>query len=155
MGKRNLGVLLALGLIAAGMFVPGCAYDRGNLVSDRGVSIETVQSSQVRISDVAVLEQDGGTVITGKVSRLHPGISGLGHVDVTILDPASNIIAKGAVPYAPRVLPETPGARKHRGAGFEVRLSCSLPAGTRVQLTYHAGRKLEAGVPDCGKNGPS
>ncbi len=152
MKVRNFSILFLLGLVTTGMFLSGCSPKHANLITKTGVSIETIHSAGAHISDVALSEDDNELVITGKVSRLNPAISGSGHVDVTILDAAGNIIDKGTVPYTPTILPKTPGARKHRGSRFEVRLHCALPAGGKVQVAFHARRETERSSPDCGKD---
>ncbi len=149
MRVKNFGILFLLGFVTTGMFLSGCAPKHVNLITKKGVSIETIHSARVHISDVAVSEDSNELVITGKVYRRNPSISGSGHLDVTILDPAGNVIEKGSVPYTPTTLPKTPGARKHRGSRFEVRLPCVLPSESKVQVTYHARVKLENNGLDC------
>jgi len=152
MRVKNFGVLFLLGVVTIGILLSGCAPKHVNLITQKGVSIETIHSAGAHISDVAVSEDGNELVITGKVSRLNRAISGSGHVDVAILDSAGNVIDKGTVPYTPTTLPKTPGARKHRGSRFEVRLHCALPARGKVQVSYHARLKPESGSPDCGKD---
>ena len=149
MRVKNFSVLFLLGFVTTGMFLSGCAPKHVNRITNTGVSIETVHSARAHISDVAVSEDGNELVITGKVYRRNRSISGSGHVDVTILDSAGNVIEKGSVPYTPTTLPKTPGARKHRGSRFEVRLPCALPAGSKVQVAYHARLKPESNSPDC------
>lgn len=149
MRVKNFNVLFLLGVVTTGIFLSGCAPKHMNLITKKGVSIEAVHSARVHISDLAVSEDGNELVITGKVSRRNPSISGSGHVDVTILDPAGNVIEKGSVPYTPTTLPKTPGARRHRGSRFEARLPCVLPAGSKVQIAYHARVKPESNGLDC------
>ena len=149
MRVKNFSVLFLLGFVTTGMFLSGCAHRQKNLVTKKGVTIETVHSERVRISHVAVSEDGNELVITGKVYRRNRSISGSGHVDVTILDSADNVIEKGGAPYTPTTLPKTPGARRHRGSRFEVRLPSVLPAGSRVQVAYHATVKPESNGLDC------
>lgn len=149
MRVKNFNVLFLLGVVTTGIFLSGCAPKHMNLITKKGVSIEAVHSARVHISDLAVSEDGNELVITGKVSRRNPSISGSGHVDVTILDPAGNVIEKGSVPYTPTTLPKTPGARRHRGSRFEVRLPCVLPAGSKVQIAYHARVKPGSNGLDC------
>lgn len=149
MRVKNFSVLFQLGLMITGMFLSGCTPKHLNLITQKGVSIETTHSTQAHISDVVVSEEGNEIVITGKVSRLNRAISGSGHVDVTILDPSGNVIDKGTVPYTPATLPKTPGARKHRGSRFEVRLNCILPTGSKVQVTYHARIKHKSDDLGC------
>jgi hypothetical protein len=152
MKVRNFSILFLLGLVTTGMFLSGCSPKHANLITKTGVSIETIHSAGAHISDVAVSEDGNELVITGKVSRLNRAISGSGHVDVTIRDFAGNVIDKGTVPYTPAILPETPGARKHKGSRFEVRLRYALPVGSKIQVSYHArlkpeGNGLDRGLP--------
>jgi len=144
MRVKNFSVLFLLGVVTTAMFLSGCAPKHVNLITKKGVSIEANHSARVDISDVAVSEDGNELVITGKVYRRNRSISGSGHVDVTILDPAGNLIEKGSVPYTPATLPKTPGARRHRGSRFEVRLPSVLPAGSKVQVAYHATVKPES-----------
>jgi hypothetical protein len=146
---KNVSGLFLLGFAITGMFLSGCTPKQKNLITSKGVSIEAVYSERVHISDLAVSEDGNELVITGKVHRRNQSISGSGHVDVTILDSAGNVIKRGDVPYTPTTLPKTPGARKHRGARFEVRLSCVLPAGSNVRVAYHATIKPGGEGPDC------
>jgi len=152
MRVKNFGVLFLLGVVTTGMFLSGCASKHVNLITKKGVSIETIRSPRVHISDMAVSENGNEFVITGKVYRRNRSISGSGHVDVTILDSAGNVIEKGSVPYTPTTLPKTPGARKHRGSRFEVRLPCVFPAGSKVQVAYHARVKPESNGLDCARS---
>ena len=138
MSAKDFIISFLLGFAIIGMFSSGCARKHKNLITQKGVSIEAVHSERVHISDLAVSEDGNELVITGKVHRLNQSISGSGHVDVTIMDSAGNVIERGDVPYTPTTLPKTPGARKHRGARFEVRLPCVLPAGSQVRVGYHA-----------------
>ena len=149
MRVKNFSVLFLLGFATTGMFLAGCAPKHKNLITQKGVSIEAVHSAQTHISDMAVSEDGNELVITGKVHRRNRSISGSGHVDVTILDSAGNVIEKGGVPYTPTTLPKTPGARKHRGSRFEVRLPGVLPAGSKVQVAYHATIKPGSNGLDC------
>ncbi len=135
---KYISGLFLLGFAITGMFLSGCTPKQKNLITSKGISIEAVHSERVRISNLAVSEDGNELVITGKVHRLNQSISGSGHVDVTILNSAGNVIERGDVPYTPTTLPKTPGARKHRGARFEVRLPCVLPEGSNVRVAYHA-----------------
>ena len=149
MRVKDISVLFLLGFVITGMFLSGCAPKHMNLVTQKGVFIESVDSAQAYISGMAVSEDGNELVITGKVHRRNRSISGSGHVDVTILDSAGNVIEKGGVPYTPTTLPKTPGARKHRGSRFEVRLPGVLPAGSKVRVFYHATVKPGSNGLDC------
>lgn len=149
MRVKNFNVLFLLGVVTTGIFLSGCAPKHMNLITKKGVSIEAIHSARAHISDMAVSEDGNELIITGKVYRRNRSISGSGHVDVTILDPAGNVIEKRSVPYTPKTLPKTPGARKHRGSRFEVRLPRVLSAGSKVQVTYHATIKSERNGFDC------
>ena len=149
MRVKNISVLFLLGFVITGMFLSGCASKHMNLVTQKGVSIEAVHSAQAYISDLAVSEDGNDLVITGKVHRRNQSISGSGHVDVTILNSAGNVIEKGGVPYTPTTLPKTPGARKHRGSRFEVHFPGVLPAENKVRVAYHATVKPGSNGLDC------
>ena len=84
MRVKNFGVLFLLGVVTIGMLLSGCAPKHVNLITQKGVSIETIHSAGAHISDVAVSEDGNELVITGKVSRLNRAISGSGHVETQV-----------------------------------------------------------------------
>jgi hypothetical protein len=149
---KYLGVLLVSGLAMAGVLLSGCVSDHFNPVKVGSFFIECIHSSAVYISDVTIDQDADGCEIAGKVYRRNPSISGLGHIDVAVVSPAGDVLEKVSVSYFPKILPKTPGARKHRGSRFEVRLASVFPQWCTVRVAYHGGSQSDKKVFDCGDN---
>ncbi|HKI49978.1 MAG TPA: hypothetical protein VKA69_11665 [Desulfobacteria bacterium] len=101
------------------------------------VYVETIPSSRAYLSNINVKQNGGDLVISGEVSRRNTAFSGLGHVDVAVVSPDETVIGQANAVYSPKVLPKTPGARKHRPSHFEVHLNCIPPQGSIVRVAYH------------------
>jgi len=118
-------------LIAGGCASPYALDPQGNFY------IERIPSPWAYLSDITV-DQDGETlVIQGSVSRLNEAFSGTGHIDVAVVSPPGHVISQAAASYEPKILPKTPGARKHRASRFEIRLSAIPPKGSVIRLAFH------------------
>jgi len=102
-----------------------------------GLFVEPIPSSRVSLSNIIVRQEGDELVITGEVRRLNAGFSGIGHVDVAVVSPGGTVINQAHVAHTPKILPKTPGARKHRPALFEVHLRCVPPKGSVVRMAYH------------------
>ena len=76
-------------------------------------------------------------MVSGKVSRRNTSFSGAGRVDMAVVSPGGLVIDTANVPYTPKILPKTPGARKHRSSHFEARLRCIPPGWTVIRIAYH------------------
>ncbi len=142
-------LLMGFALFLSG--IEGCLSQHPSVDRNEGFYVETVPSSRVSLSRIAVKRESAGIVILGEVRRRNTAFSGLGHVDVAVISPDGAVIGQGNAPYFPRVLPKTPGARKHPPSHFEVHLNCSPPRGTTIRVAYHG--KPEANDPlDPGEN---
>lgn len=129
--------LLLTGFVAAAACISGCSSQGSHLVKMGDLFIETIPSSQVYFSDIIAGREGNELVISGKVSRRNTSFSGAGHVDVAVVSPGGLVIDAAHVPYIPKILPKTPGARKHRSSRFETRLQCVPPEWTVVRIAYH------------------
>lgn len=118
-------------LIAGGCASPYVLDPQGNFY------IECIPSSRAYLSDINVDQQGEELVIQGAVSRLNDAFSGIGHVDVAVVSPAGQVISQASAPYEPKILPKTPGARRHRASRFEIRLSAVPPKGSYIRLAFH------------------
>ena len=124
--------------LAAAAWVSGCTIEGLHLVQMDDLYIEPIPSSLVHFSNIAVKQDGKDLVISGALSRRNPSFSGAGRVDVAVVSPAGRVIDAATAPYAPPILPKTPGARTHRSSHFEVRLSCDPPPSSIVRIAYHA-----------------
>ena len=117
--------------------ISGCSSQSSNLVKMGDLFIETIPSSRVYLSDITARQEGDELVISGKVSRRNTSFSGVGHVDMAVVSPGGLVIDTANVPYTPKILPKTPGARKHRSSHFEARLQCNPPEWTVIRIGYH------------------
>ncbi|EFK11921.1 conserved hypothetical protein [delta proteobacterium NaphS2] len=118
------------------MFVGGCASPyaldhKGNFY------IECIPSSRAYIGDVTVDQRGEKLVIKGSVRRRIAAFSGTGHVDLAVVSPSGQVISQTSVPFEPKVLSKTPGARTHRPSRFEIGLSLIPPKGSLIRLAFH------------------
>jgi len=128
--------LILLSWVSVLLFIGGCASPY-SLDRKGNYYIERIPSSRAYLSDVTVNQEEGKLVIQGLVSRRIAAFSGIGHVDVAVVAPSGQVISQAAVPYEPKKLPKTPGARKHRPSRFEISLPFNPPKGSLIRLTFH------------------
>jgi hypothetical protein len=117
-----------------------------------GLFVERIHSSRVSLSNIVVGQEGDELVITGEVRRLNTAFSGMGHVDVAVVSPSGVVISQAKVVYTPKILPKTPGARKHRPSHFEVRLRCFPPKGSIIRVAYHGKPAQDDPLLDCEDN---
>ncbi len=134
--KGNFFLFLTCFVVATA-YISGCSSYRSHLVKMGDLFIETIPSSWVYLSDITAKQEGDELVISGKVSRRNTSFSGAGHVDVAVVSPGGLVIDTANVPYTPKILPKTPGARKHRASCFEARLRCIPPEWTVIRIAYH------------------
>jgi len=130
-------VLLLTCFAIAAAYISGCSSQRSHLVKMGDLFIETIPSSRVYFSDVTARQEGDELVVSGKVSRRNTSFSGAGRVDMAVVSPGGLVIDTANVPYTPKILPKTPGARKHRSSHFEARLRCIPPGWTVIRIAYH------------------
>ena len=136
----HFACLTMLSWVTALLFAGGCASPY-SLDHKRNYYIERIPYSQAYLSDVTVNQKEEKLVIQGLVSRRIAAFSGIGHVDVAVVAPRGQVISQAAIPYEPKKLPKTPGARKHRPSRFETSLPVNPPKGSLIRLAIH-------GMPD-------
>lgn len=134
--KSGFFLLLTCFAVAAAS-ISGCSSQRSNLVKMGELFIETIPSTRVYLSDITAKQEGDELVISGKVSRRNTAFSGSGRVDVAVVSPSGVVIDTANVPYTPKILSKTPGARKHRSSHFEARLRCVPSEGTVIRVAYH------------------
>ena len=114
--------------------------------------VEPIPSSRVLLSNITAKQEGDELLITGEVRRTNTAFSGMGHVDVAVVSPSGAVINQTNIPYTPKILPKTPGARKHRPSHFEARLSCVPPKGSIIRLAYHSKPDPDDPLLDCEDN---
>jgi len=122
--------------VTALLFAGGCASPYV-LDSQGNFYIERIPSSWAYLSDITVDQEGQELVIKGAVSRLNDAFSGTGHIDVAVVSPPGQVVSHASASYEPKILPKTPGARKHRASRFEIRLSAIPPKGSVIRLAFH------------------
>lgn len=149
MTKAEAGLfLLLICLWAAAVSISGCYSQRFHLIEMGDLYIEPIPSAQVYLSRIIAKQEGDELMISGEVSRRNTYFSGVGRVDVAVVSPGGMVIDTASVPYTPRVLPKTPGARKHHSSHFEVRLRCTPPLWSIVRIAYHAKALSNDLMPD-------
>ncbi len=151
--ERGSLFLLLLCLLATCVGMGGCVSQHPSHVQmDGRLFVEPIPSSRVSLSNIIVIQEGDKLVITGEVRRLNAAFSGIGHVDVAVVSPGGTVINQAHAPHKPKILPKTPGARKHRPALFEVHLYCVPPRGSVVRMAYHGKPAQDDPLTDCEDN---
>ena len=151
--ERGSLFLLLLSLLATCVSMGGCVSQHPSHVQMEGrLFVEPIPSSRVSLSNIIVRQEGDELVITGEVRRLNAGFSGIGHVDVAVVSPGGTVINHAHAAYTPKILPKTPGARKHRPSRFEVHLRCVPPKGSVVRMAYHGKPAQDDPLLDCEDN---
>jgi len=137
---RTKGVFLGLliCLCATAISMSGCSSKRFQLIEMGDLYMEPIPSTQVYFSDIIARQKGDVLTISGEVSRRNTSFSGAGYVDIAVVSPAGMVIDTASVPYSPRILPKTPGARKHHPSHFEVHLRCIPPQWSIIRIAFHA-----------------
>ena len=137
--KANVQVLLLwIFFWAAAIAIPACHSQQFQLVKMGDLYIEPIPSAQVIFSGITAKQEGDELVISGEVSRRNTSFSGAGYVDVAVVSPGGMVIGKASIPYTPRILPKTPGARSHHPSHFEGRLRCTPQQWSIIRIAYHA-----------------
>ena len=123
---------MIIAVIIAAALASGCTRTRANLVENRTVSVETVDSQRTRVSRVSAYQEDTQLVITGRLRRRGTfAVAGSGLVDVIILGPDGTVIDEGSTRYVPRLI------RKGHSSTFTMRFPVVAPKGTVVRVAHH------------------
>ena len=131
-------LMLMICFWAGAMAISACNSQQLQLVKMGDLYIEPIPSAQVTFSDITAKQEGDELVISGEVSRRNTSFSGAGYVDVAVVSPGGMVIDKASIPYTPRILPKTPGARSHHPSHFEGRLRCTPPQWSIIRIAYHA-----------------
>jgi hypothetical protein len=128
-------LLLCFAFAAAGM--SGCSTQNSQIVKRGNFYIDVIPSNQASFSDITAMQQGSELVISGKLRRRNTAFSGAGRVDIAVVSPGGAVIDTAKVPYTPKILPKTPGARNHRPSQFEARLRCVTPKWAVIRIAFH------------------
>lgn len=138
MKKRNhWSVIMALVLGVTFVALSSDAEGRVNLIDTGAVSIERETTRGAFFHGVFAYEDEGRLVVTGNVKRpkTTPGLVG-GHVDVTVIDSAGEVLDKVSTQYSPKVL----SRESRRGSKFSASFAAIPPKGSRVKVSIHSGK---------------
>lgn len=92
-----------------------------DLVRDGTVNIERVPSTQVKISDVHVLREDGVMAVYGKTTPFRRAGFIPGHIHIEVIDPNGKLLRELSADYKR-------GDTKSRSAHFYVQLPMESPS---------------------------
>jgi hypothetical protein len=94
---------------------------------------------------------DHELVINGELTGSSRYAHGTGHVDLAIIGPSGELLAKTSVYYAPKSIGRKGSVRQPR---FEARFPLVPPDGSRVRVALHSnhGPSVEDRAFDCGDN---
>jgi hypothetical protein len=150
--RISLYLLMIWYLAVMGIGFGGCASRYSSLDHMEGLFVEHIHSSRVSLSNIVVGQEGDELVISGEVRRLNTAFSGMGHVDVAVVSPGGAVINQVNAAYTPKILPKTPGARKHRPSRFLVRMYCAPPKGSTIRVAYHGKPAEDDPLLDCEDN---
>ncbi len=134
---------ILVGLTAVFTTMSGCTSSMTNLVHNREVSVERMPSKgNAQIFKVYVYEEGDELVVSGRIKRRNKhNPPPRGHVDIAVLSPRGETIAKTSALYTPLIISK---GGPHRASHFTARFSDILPEVSRVRLSYHAQRYVAA-----------
>lgn len=150
--RGTLFLLILWFLVSIGAGLEGCASRQSSPEHAEDLFVEHIHSTRVSLSNIIVAQEGDELVITGEVRRLNAAFSGMGHVDVAVVSPSGAVINQTNADYTPKILPKTPGARRHRPSHFGVRLRCVPPKGSIIRVAYHGKPAQDDPLLDCEDN---
>ncbi|RJR51752.1 MAG: hypothetical protein C4576_03095 [Desulfobacteraceae bacterium] len=137
----------ALALLASGLVLGGCTYNRVQLAGGKTFSIERVESNPIYISWVYAEEKNEEMIIKGLLRTNSSNTHGTGHIDVAVFGPGGELLGQTSTDYAQKEF------RKYRReARFETRFPLVPPDGSKIRVALHRLQKIEKGDSDCGNN---
>ena len=156
MKKQTITITLVV--FFAGIVLSGCSFSRMNLADNKTYTVEREKSSdRISIRSVKIYEEDGITVVSGKV-KLHKNLPQPrhGHVDIALISPEGKVMDTASVFYKPRTLTRRMRLKANKGPSFTARFPGSLPQGSTVRVVPHNSIKETADKIDkgfhCGSN---
>ena len=119
----------AIAILLLSMVLTACAAGV-DLVRDGTVNLERVPSTQVKISDVHVLREDGVMAVYGKITPFRRAGFIPGHIHMEVIDPNGKLLRELSADYKR-------GDTKSRSAHFYVQLPMEPPVGSTVRVIHH------------------
>ena len=155
---KNQSITITLVIFFAGIVLSGCSFSNMNLADNKKYTVECEKSSdRISIRSVKIYEDDGITVVSGKV-KLHKNLPQPrhGHVDIALISPEGKVMHTASVFYRPRTLTRRMRLKANKGSSFTARFLGSLPQGSIVRLVPHnsieeTADKIDKGF-HCSKN---
>ncbi len=128
---KNVMILMAV-IVFVGYALPGSAA-----AADADFRVEKFSDmtglDKIRVSHVSVRDDDGGVRVRGGLARRRNSHGTPGHVDVTVIDQAGEILWHKAVTYRPRLA----GKKAWHRATFEAEIPSRPPAGSVIRVGVH------------------
>ncbi|MBF0290406.1 MAG: hypothetical protein HQM14_21545 [SAR324 cluster bacterium] len=128
---------ISVGFVGLLMVLSGCAtIGSGNLIDSGAVKLETQNSESVRFTNVRVVKNDDGFMVTGHIGGhgRTTGPSPRGKVSIEVLNSAGQVVAKKIVDFKHRVRD-----RSNHGPDFgefSSHIHIVQPEGVTVRLSH-------------------
>ncbi len=136
---KNQTIIITFVIFFAGIVLSGCSFSKMNLTGNGAYTIERVNTSdRISIRSVKVYQDDGDTVVSGKV-KLNKNLfqPKQGHVDIAVISPDGTVLDTASVFYNPRRLTRRMQLKANNGSYFTARFPGPLPQGSIVRLAPH------------------
>ncbi|MDL1983340.1 MAG: hypothetical protein LWX54_03985 [Deltaproteobacteria bacterium] len=155
---KNQTIIITLVIFFAGIVLSGCSFSNMNLADNKMYTVECEKSSdRISIRSVKIYEDDGITVVSGKI-KLNKNLPQPrhGHVDIALISPEGKVMDTASVFYKPRTLTRRMRLKANKRSSFTARFPGSLPHGSIVRLVPHnsieeTADKIDKGF-HCGSN---
>ncbi len=136
---KNQTITITLVIFFAGIVLSGCSFSSMNLADDKAYTVECDKSSdRISIRSAKVYEDDGNTVVSGKVKlNKHLQQPRQGHVDIAVISPDGKVTDTASVFYTPRIRTTRMQRKANKGSSFSARFPGSLPQGAIIRIVPH------------------
>jgi len=122
--------IASLLLVLTTLITTGGCSTTSMVQDEKGITIERVDSSTATISNVYLTYSDGFLSLRGEVKRRLMGRGPIfGHLHITLIDPAGEILKVADINYMRRNI-------KSSTASFSERLPIDLSQGSIVRITH-------------------
>ena len=138
--NSSVGVLIG---VAPLILVAACALFSPNLVEQGTVRLDIKESKPVSVTHVTAYHEGGITIVRGEAA-FSPWVAFghfIGHIDIEIDSPGSEVLKKRYVPLMRKRLPKKRGRR----ANFISRIAFEVSKGTTIKVSYHEGDHANSG----------
>ncbi len=136
---KNKTIIITFVIFFAGIVLSGCSFSKMNLADNGAYTIERVNTSdRISIRSAKVYQDDGDTVVSGKV-KLNKNLMQPrnGHVDIIVISPDGMVLDTASVFYNPRKRTRHMQLKANNGSYFTARFPGSLTQGSIIRLVPH------------------